>query len=187
MKAEEIKKAIQAKKAETPKAVEKAELVGTEVFLYLSSSYEMEGWRNYSNAVTKDGEPDEDKRRLSPSKLIQISCRDDEGKVIFEESDIPLIGGVPDAEVNRIFKRCLAINGYGGEGIEAILKNLVAIVGVDGVYASLVNINAPCPNCSKGTQPTNSGSNGSASNTGRQDAQLSVTPLSSSEKRQAKK
>jgi hypothetical protein len=179
MKAEEIKKAIQAKKAEKQKAVEKAELEGIEVFLYQSSSYEMEGWRSYSNALNKEGEPDENKRRLSPSKLIQITCRDDDGNLVFDESDVPFIGGLSDTEVNRVFKRCLAINGYGGEGIEAILKNLVAIVGVDGVFASLGNIGCPCPNCSKDTQPTSSESNGSASNTGPSARQQKATkPLS---------
>lgn len=187
MKAEEIKKAIQEKKAQKKKFIEEAEILEVKGFLYRASSYEMEGWRAYSNAVTDEGKPDENKRRLSPSKLIQISFRDEDGLKVFEELELPFIGGIEDTEINKVFKRCLAINGYGGEGIEAILKNLVAIVGVDGVYASLVNIGCPCPNCSKDIQPTSSESNGSASNTGPQEAQLSVTRPSSSAKSQAKK
>lgn len=187
MKAEEIKKAILEKKSKPVKPKEQAELLGVKGFLFQSSSYQMESWRNYSNALNKEGEPDEDKRRLSPAKLIQISFRDEDGNRVFEDLDTPIIGGIADSEVNRVFKRCLAINGYGGEGIEAILKNLVAIVGVDGVYASLVSIGCPCPNCSKDTMSTSSGNNGSASNTGRQEAQLSVTKLSSSEKSRDKK
>lgn len=187
MKAQEIKKAIQAKKAEKKQAAEDAELLGIKISLYKSSSIAMEGWRSFSSATKEDGKPDEEKRRLSPSKLIQISCRDDEGNLVFDESDLPFIGGIEDIEINRIFKRCLAINGYGGEGIEAILKNLVAIVGVDGVYASLVSIGCHCPNCSKDTRPTNSGSNGSASSTGPPEAQLSVSKVSSSEKPAAKR
>ena len=187
MKAQDIKKAIQEKKAEKRQFVEEAKILDIDILLYKSSSYAMEGWRSYSNATDSEGKPDEHKRKLSPAKLIQITCRDEDGNLIFEESDLTFIGGIDDIEINRIFKRCLAINGYGGEGIEAILKNLVAIVGVDGVYASLVNIECPCPNCSKGTQLTNSGSNGSASNTGRQDAQLSDTKPSSSVKSAVKK
>jgi hypothetical protein len=179
MKAEEIKKAIQSKKAQVKKPTEQAEILGVKAFLYKSSSYEMEGWRSFSNALNPDGEPDENKRRLSPSKLIQISFRDEEGNKVFEELDLPFIGGIEDYEINRVFKRCLAINGYGGEGIEAILKNLVAIVGVDGVYASLVNIGCPCPNCSKDTPPTNSGNSGSASSTGPSGRQPKPTRPSS--------
>lgn len=187
MKAEEIKKAIQTKKAQKLEPAEEAEILGVKGFLYRTSSYEMEGWRAYSNALNKEGEPDEDKRRLSPSKLIQISFRDEDGLKVFEELDLPFIGGIEDSEINRVFKRCLAINGYGGEGIEAILKNLVAIVGVDGVYASLVSIGCPCPNCSTDTRPTNLESSGPAKSTGPQEAQLSVTKLSSSAKSADKK
>lgn len=179
MKAEEIKKAIQDKKAQKKEPAEECKILGTKGFLYKSSSYEMEGWRSYANAVKPDGQPDEHKRKLSPAKLIQISFRDEEGARVFEEQDLSFIGGIDDDEINRIFKRCLTINGYGGEGIEAILKNLIAIVGVDGVYASLVSIGCPCPNCSKDTQNTNSGSNGSASNTGRSVQQPTATKQSS--------
>lgn len=182
MKAEEIKKAIIEKKLKAKKPVEKAEILGVEGWLFKSSSIEMEGWRVFSNATNKDGEPDMEKRRLSPSKLIQISFRDEDFNKVFEESDLPLIGGIDDDEINKVFKRCLSINGYGGEGIEAILKNLVAIVGVDGVYASLVNIGARCPNCSKDTQPTNSESSGAVKDTGRPAQQQKPIKQSSSEK-----
>lgn len=182
MKANDIKKAIQNKRAEKKKPTEEIEIVGVKGFLYKSSSYEMEGWRSYSNATTDDGKSDENKRRLSPAKLIQISFRDEDGTKVFEELDLPFIGGIEDAEINRVFKRCLAINGYGGEGIEAILKNLLAIVGEDGLFASLVNIGCRCPNCSKSTQPTNSESNGSASNTGPQDRHQKATKPSLQEK-----
>lgn len=187
MKATDIKKAIQDKKSQKKKPTEETEILGVKGFLYKSSSYEMEGWRTYSNALDNESKPDEHKRKLSPAKLIQISFRDEDGIKVFEELDLPFIGGIDDDEINRVFKRCLAINGYGGEGIEAILKNLVAIVGTDGVFASLVNIGCHCPNCSKDTQRTNLESSGHASNTGRQEAQLSVTKLSSSEKSAGKK
>ena len=182
MKAEEIKKAIQNKKAEKKRPVEESELLGVKGWLYRSSSIAMEGWRSYSNATKPDGSPDEEKRKLSPAKIVQISFRDEDGNRVFEETDLAFIGTIDDSEINRVFKRCLAINGYGGEGIEAILKNLVAIVGVDGVYASLVNIGCLCPNCSKDTRPTNSENNGSASSTGRSDRQQKSIKPSSPEK-----
>lgn len=179
MKAEQIKKAIQEKKAQKKKPAEETEILGAKGFLYKSSSYEMEGWRAYSNAMNDEGKPDEHKRKLSPAKLIQISFRDEDGAKVFDETDLAFIGAIDDDEINRVFKRCLAINGYGGEGIEAILKNLVAIVGIDGVFASLVNIGCHCPNCSKDTALTNSESNGSAKDTGLQEQRPKPTKQSS--------
>jgi len=160
MKAEEIKKAIIEKHTRPAKPVEKAEIFGVEGWLFRSSSYQMEGWRQVSN------DKDPEIQRLGPAKLIQISFRDESGKMVFEELDLPMIGGMDDSDINLIFKRCLSINGYSGEGCEALLKNLIAIYGIDGVYASLVNINAPCPNCAKDIPSTNSESNISPSNTG---------------------
>jgi len=181
MNAAEIKKAILAKKTQPVQPVEKAEIFGVEGWLFRATSYQFEGWRDVSS--DKDAEI----RRLNPAKLIQISFRDKENNPVFEELDIPVIGGIPDTEINPIFKRCLAINGYGGEGIEALLKNLIAITGIDGVYASLANINAPCPNCGKDTKNTSSGSNGPASNTGPSATQPKVTKPSSPDKSQDKK
>ena len=181
MNAEEIKKAIIVKHTKPAEPVEKAELLGVEGWLFRSSSYQMEGWRQVSN------DKDPEVQRLGPAKLIQISFRDEEGKLVFEELDLPMIGGMNDSDVNLIFKRCLSINGYGGEGCEALLKNLIAIYGTDGVYASLVNINAPCPNCGNDTPSTNSESNISVSNTGPPATQPKATKPSSPDRSQAKK
>lgn len=187
MNAEQIKKAIFDKKTKPVEPVEVAEIYGIEGWLFKTTSYQMESWRAWSKAIKPDGSPDEEMRRLSPAKLIQISFRDKEGDLVFEELDLPVIGGMPDTEINNIFKRCLSINGYCGEGIEAILKNLLAIAGVDGVYASLANLNAACPNCTKDTPPTNSESSGSANDTGPQAAQPKSTTPSSPGKSPVKK
>ena len=181
MKAAEIKRLILEKKAMRQEPVEEIEILSIKGWLFKSTSYQMESWREACN------DKDANIRKLGPAKLVQISFRDKDGNPVFEELDIAVIGGIEDADINRVFKRALAINGYGGEGIEAILKNLVAIVGVDGVYASLVNINAPCPNCSKDIQPTNLESNTSASNIGHQEKQQGPTKPSLQAVSQAKK
>jgi len=181
MNAAEIKKAIIAQHTQPRKPVETAVLFGVEGWLFRSSSAQMESWRQVSN------DKDPVVQRLGPAKLIQVSFRDESGKLVFEELDLPMIGGMDDSDINLIFKRCLSINGYGGEGCEALLKNLIAIYGTDGVYASLVNINAPCPNCLKDTKSTSSGSNGPASNTGPAETQPKAGRQSSPERSQDKK
>ncbi len=120
----------------------------------------MEGWRELSS------DKDPAKRRLGSAKLIQISFKAEDGTAVFEELDLPIIAGIEDAQINPITRRVIAINGYGNEGAEEILKNLIAILGVDGVYDSLASINAPCPNCSKDMKNTSSKSSISASDTG---------------------
>lgn len=181
MKADVIKKHILEKKAQKQTPVEQAEIYGIQGWLYRATSYQMESWREISNSK------DDNMRKLGPAKLIQISFRDDDGNNVFEEIDLPIIGGILDSEINRVFKRALAINGYGGEGIESILKNLLLILGADGLYDSLVSIGYQCPNCSKDTQNTNSESSGSASNTGLSEKPQTHTKESSQAISQGKK
>lgn len=161
MTAQEIKKAIIEAKTAKPKPIEPATILGVTGWLYRASSFAMEGWRELCNHESPD------KRRLGPAKLIQISFCDGAGSPVFEELDLTIIAGIEDGEIYPVYKRILAINGFGNEGIESILKNLVAISGVDGVHAALATIGAPCPSCSKGTAPTSFESNTSSSSTGR--------------------
>jgi len=162
MKAEQIKKAIiQKTTIQRLKPIEQAEILGVKGWIFRPSSYEMEGWRELYN------ENDPIKRRLGPAKLIQISFRDEDGTAVFEELDLPIIAGIEDNQINPIVRRILAINGYGTEGERIILKNLIATLGIDGVYDSLASMGAACPKCSKGTANTSLESNTSVKDTGR--------------------
>ena len=169
MKEEEIKKAIIAKKIEKAKPVLEAVILGAKGWLFRVSSALMEDYRAYRNAVKDDGTADQDKRRLANGKLVQISFRDEEGNYVFEDGDVPVIAGIDELEIFTICRKIWNINGLSDESIEALLKNLIGSLGVDGLYALLASINAPCPNCSKGSNTSNSGSNGPASDTGPQD------------------
>ena len=187
MNAEEIKKAIIEKHTKPKKPTQTAEIFGIEGWLFKPTSAQMEGWRSMVNAITQDGKPDDNIRKLAPAKLIQISFRDKEGKPVFEELDLPMIGGMPDDQVNPLRLTILRINGMNTEGFEDVLKNLIAIIGIDGVYAMLVKIGAPCPNCRKDIPSTNSESNISVSNTGPPATQPKATKPSSPDRSQAKK
>lgn len=171
MKAEEIKKAIIAKKIEKAKAVMDAVILGVKGWLYRVSSAAMEDYREYRNAVKDDGLPDYDKRRLANGKLVQISFRDEDGKLVFDDSDIALIAGIDELEIFPVCRKIWNINGLSDESIESLLKNLIGILGVDGFYGLLVKIGIPCPNCSKNTSTSILESSGSAKNTGPQDRQ----------------
>jgi hypothetical protein len=157
-----------AKKVQPAEPVEAAKVFGIKGWLFKPTSFQMEGWRSMVNAVREDGTADDDVRKLAPAKLIQISFRDKQGNPVFEELDLPMIGGMPDDQINPLRLTILRINGMNLEGFEDILKNLIAIHTVDGVYALLASIGAPCPNCTKDTAPTSSRNNGSASDTGPQ-------------------
>lgn len=159
--AEQIKKAIIEKKILQGKAVEEAEILGVKGYLFKISSFDMEGFRQLAN------DPDPQKSRLGPAKLVQISFRDESGAMVFEELDVTLIAGIDEDQIGPVYRRCLQINGYGIEGGELLLKNLLKTLGADGLYGLLASMGAPCPVCSKSTAPASSANNGSSSGTGR--------------------
>jgi len=115
----------------------------------------MESYRDYAN--NKEG----DYRRLSAAKLVQISLRSKDGTVCFSEKDVPILAGIDDIDIRPICQAAQRINGYSPEGLEEILKNLLIILGIDGLYGLLENIGAHCPNCGKDTQSTSSENSGS--------------------------
>lgn len=163
MTAEQIKKAIIEKKVQRPKPIESAEILGIRGFLFRSSSFNMEAWRELAS------DKDPQKSHLAPAKLIQISFCDEAGTPVFEDLDMTLIAGIDDAEIRPVYNRCMAINGFGREGAEVLLKNLLTILGADGVYALLESMDAPCPNCIKATAATSSKNNGLPSSSGPQE------------------
>lgn len=149
--AQQIKEAIIKAKTENPrKPQEECEIMGVKGWLFKVSSYEMEGYRDY--AGNKEG----NFRKLSAAKLVQISFRSKDGTTCFSEKDVPILAGLDDEVINPIYRTCLRINGFSVEGMEEIVKNLLIILGVDGLYELLANIGAPCPNCSKDTRSTSS-------------------------------
>lgn len=161
--AEQINQAIQAKK-KAPEPVEYAELLDVKAWLFVSSSYEFECWREYMNS------DDPLKVRKAPAKLVQMSFRDRTGKAVFNDDEVTtVLASLPRSEIDPVFKAALRINGFGEEGAEVILKNLVATRGVDGLFDLLANINVRCPICSQSTQNTSCENSGSPSDTGRRE------------------
>jgi hypothetical protein len=147
--AKEIKKAILAKK-KPPQPVEEAELLGVKGWLFDCSSYEFEGWRQYY--ASKDATMS----KLSAAKIVQLCFRDKSGQAVFGDKDIVILGGLPRSEIDPIAKAAMRINGFSEEGAEEIVKNLLTILGADGVYDLLASSGAPCPSCTKDTVPANS-------------------------------
>jgi len=149
--AQQIKEAIIKAKTDNPKKPqEECEILGVKGWLFKVSSYEMEGYREYAN--NKDG----DYRKLSAAKLVQIAFRSKDGTVCFSEKDVPILAGLDNEVIDPVCKAILRINGFSQSGMEEILKNLIVILGVDGLYELLASIGAPCPNCGKDTSFTSS-------------------------------
>lgn len=154
MTAQEIKAAIiKAKTDNAKKPQEPCEILGVKGWLFKVSSYEMEGYREYAN--NREG----DFRKLSSAKLVQISFRSKDGTVCFSEKDVPILAGLDDEVINPIYRAVLRINGYTSEGLEEIVKNLLIMLGVDGLYELLESTGAQCPKCSKDTPSTSSENN----------------------------
>jgi len=168
MKAEEIKKAILAEMIKKPEPVKEAVILGVTGWLYECSLAQWEDWRAVRNAVLDNGKPDTAQRRLAPAKLIQISFRDSEGNLVFDDADIALLSTLKVRQQDRLCRDISEINGFSDESIEGLVKNLIAITGVDGFYDILGKLGFPCPKCAKYTQLKNSEDSGSSSTTGPQ-------------------
>lgn len=143
----QIKVAILNLKNQVPK--EKQEVAGVEVWVHGLTSYELEDWRLVRN------NPDAVDTRLSTAKLLQLALRDEAGTRIFSEKELALIGGLPAKDIEPLSRTAMKLSGYGVEAEEAILKNLVRTLGVDGLSELLGNISAASPNSSKDTQDGN--------------------------------
>ena len=61
------------------------------------------------------------------AKVIARCVRDNEGKSIFKETDLPRIAAMGNDIVVNLVADCLTINGMGVGGREAIVKNLEAL------------------------------------------------------------
>jgi hypothetical protein len=61
------------------------------------------------------------------AKVIARCVRDDEGKQIFSEKHLPRIAAMGNDVVLALVNECLAINGMGKAGREAIEKNSKAL------------------------------------------------------------
>lgn len=167
---QQIKKAIIDQHVAKKEPAGTAELFGVQGWLYKVGSFAMEGFRRMAN--------DEDPAvsALAPAKLVQISFCGAGGEPIFEDLDVTMLAGMPDDQIYPVYKKCLAINGFGTEGVERLLKNCVTILGIDGVYASLASMGFPCPGCTPSTAPKSSESSGSPKSTGRPEAPPSPGP-----------
>ena len=150
LSAKEIKKQLLDKRTEPAKPVEPCEFAGVKGWLWRCNSLQMNGWRDYVN------HEDPEQSRLSDAKLVQISFRDKQGDYVFTEKGLSIIAGFDDGDVRPIVNAALRINGYSAEGLEAIVKNLVATIGADGLYEKLQTMGYQCPVCSTSTANTSS-------------------------------
>lgn len=148
MKIEEIKQAIEAKKAQ--RNSKPFEFFGIKVLIKQISAYSMAEYREYANSE------DAKISRLSRAKLLQLCLHDIEsGQQLYGDNEVTQLVGHAGIEIDRVFNECLRVNGYGGEGREDILKNLVMTLGDDGLRELREIIDARLQSCSKDTPPTN--------------------------------
>jgi hypothetical protein len=169
--AREIKEAVLRAKQQKPEPVEVWEFAGVTGYLFKAKAKQMARYRRLM------GDDDPDRADLGPALLIAICFRDHAGTPVWDiKNDLTTIAGLDDDIVEPCFRRCLYINGYGVEATEDIVKNLLRIVGVDGLYALLASMGAPCPSCMSALTSESSESNTSPSNIGPTD-----TPPTTSE------
>lgn len=164
MSVQELKQRIEAKKAKL--ASKDFEFVGEKVLIKQISAYSMAEYREYANSE------DPKINRLARAKLLQLCLHDPEsGQRLYEENEVTQIIGHAGIEIDKPFNECLRVNGYGYEGREAILKNLVMTLGEDGLQELREIIDARLQSSSSGTVTTNSKSSTSSNDSGQSDSQ----------------
>lgn len=164
MSIQELKQQIEARKA--VKQSKEVEFCGVKLQVKQLTGYAMAEWREYANS------DDPKVSRLSRAKLLQLCLYDPEsGQRLYEDNEVTQLIGHAGIEIDRVFNECLRVNGYGTEGREDILKNLVMTLGEDGLLELQEIINVQLQSFSKDTASTNSKSSTSSNDSGLLDSQ----------------
>jgi hypothetical protein len=154
MNFDEAKKAIEAKR--NIRNSKKDLFDDIPVLIKQISAYGMEEYRDYANSEDKEI------RRLHRAKLVQLCMYHEESdKRFYTDMEVRDVASHNPGEIDRLYHVCLKINGYGNDGKEDILKNLVMILGEDGLLELRGIIDARLQSLLKDTPPgslPNSGS-----------------------------
>ena len=121
---DEIKREIMKLRDQIP--IEECDMGATKVWVHGLSSYDLEEWRLVRNS------PEDQNRKLSTAKLIQLAVRDSTGRRIFEPNEITMIAGWPALSLEPVSRVAMRLSGYGVEAEAAILKNLLETHGGNG-------------------------------------------------------
>ena len=108
-------------------------------------------WEDWKTAAS---DPEKIDPNLVNAKIIQMSMCEEDGSLVFNETDIMALGEMWMSDIKPMLEIIFRLNGIGASSYEAILKNLVKILGIDGLFDLLASINVRCPNCSKDTATT---------------------------------
>jgi len=132
------------------------EFCGEKVILKRISGYYMAEWREWSNSDKPEI------KRLERAKLLQLCIHDPEsGNRVYDDIEVTQIIGLGSIDIDEIYFECLRVNGYGEQGRDDILKNLVMTLGEDGLRELHEIIGARLQSFSKDIPTTSSKSNGS--------------------------
>jgi len=140
--AKQIKRAIMDLKVKK----EEHEIAGVVVWVHGLTSYQLEEWRMLRNNPSEGVDA-----RLATAKLIQLAVCDESGTPVFQANEIAILAGKPSFDIEPLARVILRLSGYGVEAEEAILKNLLKTLGVDGLLERLGSTNVPSPSSSNGT------------------------------------
>lgn len=55
--------------------------------------------------------------------LVAMSCRNEDGKPLFQPADIKALGEKSSRALDRVFDAACRVNGLGGNNVEAMAKN----------------------------------------------------------------
>lgn len=160
MSVQELKQKFESKKG--VRKSQEAEFLGEKVLIKQISAYSFAEYREVTNSS------DPNINRLGRAKLVQLCmCDPETGSRIYDNNEVTQLVGFNGFDIDRIYDVCNQVNGYGIQGGEDILKNLLKTLGEDGLRELQEIINVQLQSFSKDTASTNSKSSTSSNDSGQ--------------------
>ena len=129
-------------KAGTKKVTKACQYLGTDVVMHAMSATMHE---KYIEFVSENP-------YLRQAKLLQVCMFTEDGKRIWSEKEVPILGSYRADE--DAVSAALVVNGWGSTADEEILKNSSTTSGDDGASEQPENTESPSPSSSECTPPS---------------------------------
>jgi hypothetical protein len=124
------------------------EIGGRKIVIRGLTAYDLEIYRKWKNGS------DELRSCSAGSKLVQLSLYTKDGNRFFEDAEVNEINGKFGTKIDELVDVILRVNGCNAVGADAILKNLLKILGVAGLRELQESISVLLASFASATLPT---------------------------------
>jgi hypothetical protein len=128
MSVKDIKEAVAAQQLKQKEIQEDYTFCGQQVTIKRITAHYFEEAREWSDSQ------DINTRRAAKAKMVQLCFYEpDTGVRIYDDNEVNQLVGFDAIDIDDAYHACLRVNGFSPAGKEGILKNLLKILGEDGL------------------------------------------------------